>query len=310
MADVLLTGAAGFLGAAVAEALLERGDTVIALVRDRDPRARLYRDGIIARCIEVRSQLSDAERLLAEYTPDAVIHLAAQTQVTVAADAPLSTFESNVRGTWRLLEAIRQARRQPSRIVVASSDKAYGTTPPPYTEDAPLAPLAPYDVSKACTDLIAQSFGAHFGLPLAITRCGNIYGPGDQNLLRLVPGVCSDLSAGRAPQLRSTGRMTREWLYIDDAAAATLAVLDASPDHRGTAFNLGGGQRASVAAVVATLCRLAGYDGPIPFTETEPDGEIPHQSLISARIRALGWSAETDLEAGLAAAWRWYAQSA
>lgn len=310
MANVLLTGASGFLGAAVAEALLSRGDAVIALVRDRDPESRLYRDGIIERCVEVRSQLADAERLLAQYAPEAVIHLAAQTQVPVAADAPLSTFESNVRGTWRLLEAIRLARRPPSRIVIASSDKAYGTTPPPYTEEAPLAPLAPYDVSKACTDLIAQSYGSHFGLPLAITRCGNIYGPGDRNALRLVPGVCADLAAGRPPRLRSTGRMTREWLYIDDAAAATLAVLDAAPSRRGQAFNLGGGQRASVAEVVGMLCRLAGYDGPVPFAASEPDGEIPHQSLVSDRIRSLGWSAQVDLPEGLAASWRWYAQSA
>lgn len=307
MATVLLTGAAGFLGAAVAKALLERGDDVVALVRDRDPGARLYRDGLIERCIEVRAELADAERLLAEYAPDAVIHLAAQTQVTVAADAPLSTFESNVRGTWRLLEAIRLARHPPSRIVVASSDKAYGLTPPPYTEDAPFRPLAPYDVSKACTDLIAQSYGAHFGLPLAITRCGNIYGPGDRNALRLIPGVCADLAAGRPPRLRSTGRMTREWLYIDDAAAATLAILDAAPTHRGEAFNLGGGQRASVSEVVGALCRLAGYTGPVPFTDAEPDGEIPHQALVSDRIRALGWSAKTNLSDGLAASWRWHA---
>jgi CDP-glucose 4,6-dehydratase len=310
VATVLLTGASGFLGSAVAAALLERGDAVVAVVRDRDPRTRLYRDGLIDRCIEVRAELADAERLLAEYAPDAVIHLAAQTQVTVASDAPLSTFESNVRGTWRLLEAIRLAPRPPERIVVASSDKAYGRTPPPYTEDAPLSPLAPYDVSKACTDLIAQSYGGHFGLPLAITRCGNIYGPGDCNARRLVPGVCADLAAGRAPRLRSSGRMTREWLYIDDAAAATLAVLDAAPRHRGVAFNLGGGDRASVADVVSTLCRLAGYDGPVPFSAHDPDDEIPHQSLTCDRIAALGWRAETGLAAGLAASWRWHGTTA
>lgn len=307
MARVLLTGASGFLGSAVAAALLARRDTVIALVRDRDPRARLYRDGLINGCIEVREELASAERILAEYTPDAIIHLAAQTQVTVAGAAPLSTFESNVRGTWRLLEAARLAPVRPARIVVASSDKAYGTTPPPYRESDPLRPLAPYDVSKACADLIAQSYGQHFDMPVAITRCGNIYGPGDLNMLRLVPGVCQDLLAGRPPQLRSSGQMTREWLFIDDAAAATLAVLDAAPANPGAAFNLGGGQRGSVAAVVSALCALAGYTGPVPFTDTDPDDEIPHQSLNIERISALGWSARTRLSTGLEASWRWYA---
>ena len=307
MAVVLLTGAAGFLGSAVAAALLARGDTVVALIRDRDPRARLFRDGLIAKCIEVRAELADAERLMAEYTPDAVVHLAAQTQVPAANAAPLSTFESNVRGTWHLLEACRLAATPPAAIVVASSDKAYGLTPPPYAEDSPFRPRAPYDVSKACTDLIAASYGHHFGLPLAITRCGNIYGPGDLNTLRLIPGVCRDLRTGRPPQLRSTGQMSREWLYIDDAAAATLAVLDAAPHHRGEAFNLGGGQRATVAEVVTALCALASYTGPVPFAQADPAGEIPHQSLISDRIAALGWSATTPLPAGLAASWRWYA---
>ena len=307
MARVLLTGAAGFLGSAVAAALLQRRDTVIALVRDRDPGARLYRDGLINDCIEVRDELASAERILAEYAPDAIIHLAAQTQVTVASAAPLSTFESNIRGTWRLLEAARLAPVPPARIVVASSDKAYGTTPPPYTEADPLRPLAPYDVSKACTDLIAQSYGQHFDMPVAITRCGNIYGPGDLNMLRLVPGVCRDLLAGRPPQLRSSGQMSREWLFIDDAADATLTVLDAAPAHRGAAFNLGGGQRASVAAVVSALCALAGYTGPVPFTDTDPEDEIPHQSLNTERISSLGWSAQTRLSAGLEASWRWYA---
>ena len=307
MRTVLLTGAAGFLGSAVAAALLARGDQVVAVVRDRDPRARLIRDGLIDRCIEVRAQLSDAARLIAEYTPDAVVHLAAQTQVPIAGEAPLSTFESNVRGTWLLLEAIRTAARPPEAVVVASSDKAYGLTPPPYTEDAPFAPQAPYDVSKACTDLIAQSYGKHFGLPVAITRCGNIYGPGDLNHRRLIPGVCADLIAGRPPQLRSTGAMSREWLYIDDAAAGTLAVLSAAPTRRGEAFNLGGGQRATVAEIVTQLCALAGYTGPVPFAETDPAGEIPHQSLVSTRIRALGWAASTPLRQGLAASWRWHA---
>ncbi|MCK6524348.1 NAD-dependent epimerase/dehydratase family protein [Myxococcota bacterium] len=306
----LLTGAAGLLGGACARRLLDRGDEVIALVRDRDPRATLYRDGLIHRCVEVRAELSDAPRLLAEYAPDAVVHLAAQTQVPVAARAPLSTFESNLRGTWLLLEACRVAPRPPEALVVASTDKVYGAAPAPYAEDGPLLATAPYDVSKLCAELITRSYAESLGLPAVITRCGNLYGPGDLNFERLVPGVCRSLAEGRAPELRSRGGMTREWLYVDDAAAATLLLLDQAPALRGQVFNVGGEERATAAEIAERLRAVAAAEGlspaPTRYAEADPPGEIPYQALDSGRLRAMGWAPRRRLDDALPETFAWF----
>ncbi|MCP4809308.1 MAG: NAD-dependent epimerase/dehydratase family protein [Proteobacteria bacterium] len=306
MARVLVTGAAGLLGAACVERLVARGDDVIALVRDRDPRSRLIRDGLMDRCIEVRAELADAERLLAEYSPDRVLHLAAQTQVPVANRSPLSTFESNVRGTWILLEACRTAAVRPTGVVVASSDKAYGAAPTPTPEDAPLAPTSPYDVSKACTDLIARSYASQFELPVVVTRCGNLYGPGDLNLERLVPGTCMLLARGEAPVLRSRGLMTRDWTYVDDAAAANLLLLDQAAQHAGEGVNVAGGEIASVLDIVGRLSRLAGSSNAPELADSDPHGEIPHQALETSHLASLGWSPTIDLDDGLARSLDWY----
>lgn len=306
MARVLVTGAAGLLGSACVRALTDRGDDVVALVRDRDPASPLYSQGLIDRCIEVRGDLGDSHRLLSEYLPDAVLHLAAQTQVPVAGRAPLSTFESNVRGTWQLLEACRLAPRVP-RVAVASSDKAYGDAPLPYTESTPLQARSPYDVSKACTDLIAQSYAHSFELPVVVTRSGNLYGPGDGHPERLIPHCCLRLLAGLPPILRGTGAMSREWLYVDDAAAASVMLLDQADALGGRAFNVGGGQVATVAHVVETLRALT--DGPAPqINETEPSGEIQHQRLDTSALRALGWTAQVGLDEGLQRTLAWWAQ--
>lgn len=306
MAVVMVTGAAGLLGAACVERLIARGDHVVAVVRDRDPRSRLVRDGLLDRAVEVRAELADMERLLAEYAPDQVLHLAAQTQVPVANRSPRSTFESNVRGTWVLLEACRTAASPPRGIVVASSDKAYGEADTPTPEDAPLAPTAPYDVSKACTDLIARSYGLHFGLPVVVTRGGNLYGPGDLNLERLVPGTCLLLARGEAPVLRSRGHMTRDWTYVDDAADANLLLLDRAGELAGQGVNVAGGQVASVLDVVGRLQALASDTSSPDISETDPPGEIPHQALDTSRIEALGWSPQVDLDTGLARSLDWY----
>ena len=306
----LLTGAAGLLGGACVRRLLDRGDEVIALVRDRDPRAPLYADGLIHRCVEVRAELSDAPRLLAEYAPDAVVHLAAQTQVPVAARAPLSTFESNLRGTWLLLEACRVAPRPPQALVVASTDKVYGPAPVPYVEYGPLLASAPYDVSKLCAELVARSYAESLGLPLVITRCGNLYGPGDLNFERLVPGVCRALVEDRAPELRSRGAMTREWLYVDDAAEATLMLLDHAPALRGQVFNVGGEERATAGELAERLRDVAAAAGlhpaPIRYAEADPPGEIPHQALHSGRLRALGWAPRRRLDDALPETFAWF----
>ena len=305
---VLVTGASGLLGAACINTLLGRGCEVVAVVRDADPRSRFYQDGLVDRCIEVRDELANAHRLLAEYQPDRILHLAAQTQVPVANRDPLSTFESNVRGTWLLMEACRTAPKAPRAIVVASSDKAYGPGEVPYVEDSPLQAEAPYDVSKAATDMIARSYGTQFGLPVVVTRCGNLYGPGDLNDDRLIPGVCKALAQGRTPQLRSTGTMTREWLFVDDAAAATLLLADRAPTHAGHAFNVGGGEVASATEVADQLAELAGSPHRARAAPADPPGEIPHQSLDTSRIRRLGWSPTTPLHDGLAQTYRWYQQ--
>lgn len=306
----LVSGAAGLLGSAVTAALLQRGWEVVALVRDRDPRSRLYTEGLIDRCVEVRSELADAERLLSRYEPEVVLHLGAQTQVPVAAASPVSTFEANVRGTWILLDACRLARRRPAAIVVASSDKAYGQSPPPYREDSPLLPTAPYDVSKACTDLIARSWAHSYGLPIAITRCGNLYGPGDLNRERLVPGVLHAILRGEAPRLRSSGAMTREWLYIDDAAAANLRLVDALLAGElliGSALNVGGGEVESVRGVVERLRAIVPGAPAAQYASADPRGEIPHQSLRSEAMHALGWRPEVGLDEGLARTSAWAA---
>lgn len=292
----LVTGASGLLGGACVKALLDRGEQVIALVQDRDPRSRLFTlDGFI----EVRAELASIERVVVEYQPDAVLHLAAQTQVPTANRSPRSTFESNVAGTWELLEALRLHGTARS-IVVASSDKAYGRAPPPYTEHTPLDPVAPYDVSKACTDLIARCYGGHFGLPVTVTRCGNLFGPGDLNEDRLVPGVVAALRRGEAPVLRSRGRMSREWLYVDDAAEANLLLLNRAP---GGACNVGGGEVATALEVTEALVALSGLDLRPSVAAEDPRGEIPHQALDCSRLNALGWSARVSLADGLARTW-------
>lgn len=299
---VLVTGAAGLLGAACIDRLLRRGDEVIALVRDRDPKSRFYRDGLVDRCVEVRSELADAQRLFAEYEPSHVLHLAAQTQVTTANRSALSTFESNVRGTWLLLEHCRDVEG----IVVASSDKAYGAAETPTSEHEALAPTAPYDVSKACTDLIGRSYGTHFGRPVVVTRCGNLYGPGDLNADRLVPGISMQLARGETPVLRSTGTMTRDWTYVDDAAEATLMLLDAAAVHRGEAFNIAGGTVATVLDIVERLRALADDAADPDIAPQDPRGEIPHQALDTSKIEALGWRARVELDEGLQRSFDWY----
>jgi len=306
---VLVTGADGLLGSACIDLLLQQGSQVIAVIRDTDKRSRFFRDGLVEHCTEVRETLSSAARLLSEYRPDVVLHLAAQTQVPVANSDPLSTFESNVRGTWLLMEACRTNGKTPSAIVVASSDKAYGAGALPYTEESPLKAVAPYDVSKAATDLIARSYGQHFGLPVVVTRCGNIYGPGDLNEERLVPGVCLALARGEAPTLRSTGSMSREWLYVEDAAQATLLLAKHSAAQKGSAFNIGGGETATASAITERLIAASGQQVTPETAETDPPGEIPHQSLDSSRIQDLGWSPQISLDEGLKQTWAWYRRS-
>ncbi len=312
MRSALVTGAYGMLGSWLVRALLERGDRVTVLRRDDVPGSALVVEGLDRRCAVVHGDLLDAgllDRAIGEHEVDTVFHLAAQTIVGTARRSPLSTWESNVRGTYLLMEACRT--QGVARVVVASSDKAYGAHGElPYREDHALAPIHPYDVSKACADLIARSYWHAYGVPVAVTRFANVYGGGDRHPSRLVPGAIAAALAGRAPVIRSDGSPERDFLYVSDAAAAYLAIADALDGGaaRGEALNAGGDAPHAVRDVVALVCRLAGAAvGPDVRGSGTPDGEIDRQFVDSSRLRALtGWRPEVGLEEGLRRAIAWY----
>ena len=312
MRSAFVTGAYGLLGSWLCRALLERDVRVAVLQRDATPASALALDGTEARCTVVRGDVRDVElleRVLGEEEVDTVFHLAAQTVILTALHSPLSTWETNVRGTWALLEACRRHGAQ--RVVVASSDKAYGAHDAlPYTEDHELRARFPYDVSKACADLIARSYWHSFGLPVAVTRCANLYGGGDLNRSRLVPEAVAAALAGRAPVIRSDGSPERDFLYVEDAVAAYLGLAEAldSDGPRGEAFNAGCGRSWSVRDVVAAVCRAVGSEVEPDVRGTgTPDGEIDRQFVDSSRLRALtDWEPRFDLESGLARTVAWY----
>jgi CDP-glucose 4,6-dehydratase len=308
----LLTGAQGFAGSWLAKALLEAGATVIGYDRGDPPVSGLELQGIADDVEVVSGDLTDGDLLdgtLRERGVDGVFHLAAQTIVGKANASPLPTFEANIRGTWTLLEASRQAGVR--TVVVASSDKAYGPHEElPYREDAALQPTFPYDVSKAATDLIARSYWHTFELPVAVTRFANIYGGGDLNFSRLIPEAISAVIDGRRPVIRSDGSPERDYLYVEDAAAAYLAIAAALDDEkgRGEAFNAGAGRPFSVREVLDTICRVSGTDIEPDIRGTgNPAGEIDRQYLDSTKIREVtGWSPQLDLEQGLSRTLEWY----
>ena len=268
--------------------------------------------GIAGEVAEVEGDLLDAALLretLARYDVDVVFHLAAQTLVGAAAESPASTFETNVRGSWIVLEASRDAGVE--RVVVASSDKAYGAHEElPYREDFPLRPTAPYEASKAAADLLARSYWPSYGLPVAVTRFANVYGGGDTNFTRLIPEAVSAALDGRAPILRSDGSPQRDFLYVEDAASAYLAIADAlgRDDVRGEAFNAGGGRPHRVGDVVGLIARLAGTDlEPRVVGTGNPDGEIDRQYVDPTKIRVVvGWEPTVGLEDGLERTIEWY----
>jgi CDP-glucose 4,6-dehydratase len=311
---VLFTGAQGFIGSWVVERLLEEGAEVLVLDRPAAALSRFRMRGLEARCAAVAADLLDLDSLrgaLDEHEVQAVFHLAASAIVGAAAASPVDTYEVNVRGTWNLLEACRVAARPPARIVVASTDKAYGVHERlPYREDHALQPRYPYDSSKACADMIARSYAHTFGLGVAVTRFGNVFGGGDFNFSRLIPGAIGALLAGEAPVIRSDGRLERDFLYAEDAAAAYLAIgesLDRA-ELRGRAWNASIGRAISVLEIVRALIAIAGVDvEPDVRGEGTPHGELDRQWLDSSAIREeLGWTAAWDLEEGLRATYEWY----
>jgi CDP-glucose 4,6-dehydratase len=310
----LVTGAQGFIGSWLAQRLLDEGARVVVPRRDFVPESRFRTEGVEERCTVVQADLADLAslaRVVNEHEVDGVFHLAAQTIVGTANRSPLSTFEANVRGTYNLLEACRTAGRPVGRVVVASSDKAYGSHDElPYREDFPLQPRFPYDVSKACTDMIARSYASTYEMPVAVTRFANVYGGGDLNWSRIVPDTCRALVEGRRPVIRSDGTPERDYLYVEDAVEAYLAVaasLD-RPELRGRAWNAGWGAPLSVLDVVARLVAASGRElEPDVRGAGTPHGEIDRQYLDSAAIRdELGWAPRLALDEGLARTFAWY----
>jgi CDP-glucose 4,6-dehydratase len=313
---VFITGANGFVGSWLARELVAQGATVVALVRDATPKAGLaLHPGLTDRLTQVRGDLLDyalLQRILTEFDIDSVFHLAAQAIVAVANRSPLSTFESNIRGTWQLLEACRLSPLV-KRVVVASSDKAYGDQPVlPYTEDQALNGVHPYDASKVCTDIVARAYGKSYRLPVAITRCGNIYGGGDLNWSRIIPETMKALIEGRAPVLRSDGTLVRDYFYVRDCVGAYLTLgerIADRPDLYGEAFNFGAGRPLSVLELVETIIRASGKRHLAPDIQGrgKPRQEIAAQFLDSGRAeRELGWRSAFTLEQGLAETLAWY----
>ena len=309
---VFVTGASGLLGSWLVRRLLRADADVVCLLRDWVPQSELIRGGVLENVKVVRGDVRDqetVERALGEYEIDTDIHLAAQTIVGIANRNPVSTFESNVGGTWTLLEA---CRRSPaiSSIVVASSDKAYGEHDElPYNEDAPLVGRHPYDVSKSCADLIAQAYAATYDLPVAITRCGNLYGGGDLNWNRIVPGTIRSVLRGQRPVVRSDGQFVRDYFYVEDGAAANMSLaekLASDPSLKGQAFNFSNETQVTVLELVERILKLMDSDLE-PEVRNEVVNEIRQQYLSAEKARGvLGWKALFTLDEGLRATIAWY----
>ncbi len=307
-----VTGGTGLVGSWLVKRLVEAGADVICLVRDWVPQSELVRSGWIERIKIVRGDIRDRdilERILGEYEIDTVIHLAAQTIVTIANRNPISTFETNITGTWNLLEACRRSPRV-KQIVVASSDKAYGDQEIlPYAEDTPLQGQHPYDVSKSAADLIAYTYAKSFDLPVTITRCGNFYGGGDLNWNRIIPGTIRSILRGQRPVIRSDGEYVRDYFYAEDGAAAYMLLaeqLASRPELKGEAFNFSNETQVTVNQIVAKIIKLmdANIESEI---RNEVTNEIRKQYLSAEKARTLlGWQPLFTLDQGLEKTIKWY----
>jgi len=310
--SVLLTGATGLLGGWMAKRLLELKANPVFLIRDWVPQSELVRTNIMSQGRIVRGDVRDQdmlERLLGEYEVETVFHLAAQTIVTIANRNPISTYESNIAGTWKLLEA---CRRSPTvkQIVMASSDKAYGIQETlPYSEEAPLQACHPYDVSKACADLIARTYAVTYGTPVAITRCGNLYGGGDLNWSRIVPGTIRSIVNNERPIIRSDGKFIRDYFYVEDAVLAYFCLaekLALNPSLAGEAFNFSTEIPVDVLEIVHTILEAMGSNLE-PEILNEATGEIPNQYLSAHKAqKVLGWESQFSLKEGMDRTIDWY----
>lgn len=310
---VLVTGATGMVGSHLCQLLVDAGTPVVALVLDDDPRSELRRSGAFERLTVVNGALEDpraVERAVVVHDVATVFHLGAQTLVRAAWRDPLSTFEANVRGTWNVLDVARRHPELVRRVVVASSDKAYGASDVlPYAEDHPLGGIQPYEASKTCADIIARSYAVTYGLPIGVARCGNIYGPGDLNWSRIVPGTIRSLLRSEQPVIRSDGTLVRDYLHVHDAVTGYLALADWLDRASGgaPAFNFSDESPRSVLEIYEAVCLAAGFPGTRPRIDGLASDEIPAQHLSAARARTeLGWKAEIALHDGLVDTVAWY----
>ncbi len=310
---VFVSGGTGMIGSWLVKQLVDLGAYVVVLVHDADPQSELYRSRYIERITVVNGTLEDywtLERAINEHEVETVFHLGAQTQVGTAQRSPLPTLEANVRGTYNLLEACRLRRETVQRVVLASSDKAYGEAARlPYTEDMPLIGQHPYEVSKSCADLIGQAYAHTYELPLAIVRCGNVYGGGDLNWARIVPGTIRSCLNGQRPIVRSDGKYVRDYIYVKDVAGAYLRAAECLGDKqvRGQAFNVSTETPTTVLDLVKVIQKCMGCGHLEPDIQDVAKGEIRNQHLSAAKARdLLKWVPQFDLESGLLETIAWY----
>ena len=311
--SVLVTGATGLVGGWLVKELLKRESRVTALILDSEPTSELFRSGDINRINVINGNLDtfeDVSRAVSQSEAKTIIHLGAQTIVGTALTDPINTFKANIQGTWNVLEAARQIRSGVSSIVVASSDKAYGTSEQlPYTEDQPLKGDGPYDVSKSCTDLIAQTYGKTFGLPLTIARCGNIYGGGDLNWSRIVPGTLRDIALGQVTELRSDGSFTRDYVHVLDIVDAYLCLAEATEklEINGQAFNFSRHEPLSALDIHKAVYAACNHEYVAPKILNSAKSEIKDQHLDSQKAeKILNWTSKVPLSEGLSMTADWY----
>ena len=314
--NVFVTGATGFVGSNLTKHLVEHDVRVICLQRDETQPNSLDLLDLRNRVTVVRGELEDLDlltRILNEYEVDAVFHLAAQAIVGAANRSPISTFETNIRGTYMLLESCR-VNPTVKRVVVASSDKAYGSNPTlPYLEDFPLQGVFPYDVSKSCTDLISRSFAVTYDIPVIVTRSANIYGPADINLSRIIPGTIISVLKNEDPIIRSDGTPIREFVYVDDVCSAYLMLAERADEFRGEAFNIGTNESINILDLTNKIIYLDGKSDSVKpniLLNEKIRREIDAQYLSAEKIeQRTGWSAGVSLEDGLRRSIEWYNQN-
>ena len=312
--NVFITGCTGLLGSHLTGMLVDQRANVVGLVRDLVPKSNLIQTGVYDEINIVRGCVEDfftVERALNEYEIDTVFHLAAQTIVGIANRNPLSTFESNIKGTWCVLEA---CRRVPivKRVVIASSDKAYGEQEKlPYEETSPLKGAHPYDVSKSCADLIAYTYYKTYKLPVCITRCGNFYGPGDLNFNRIVPGTIRSVLNNESPVIRSDGTFIRDYFYAKDAALAYMYLAEKMEDPKiyGEVFNFSNELQITVLELTNKILKLMGRSDLKPVILNQAEHEIKHQYLSAKKAREmLGWKSKYNIDDALLETIEWYAK--